>query len=490
MARIAALGIFGVGLLLMALGLRESWFTLPCGWLPDGTADLRDTGVTKYFKLGLLFALALWSLGCLLLLVRSLLRTPAYERPAWRRFSLRPRAILASLRQLWNFLLDLIAGRVPAVLHHLLAWSFLWAMAVFPLVWWYPQWVIVQDVETSGDAAWLQQQHDNLTWLGGDVFRAHSERYNEIQLSTNMQDPPIFLAAFRTPMDSLTSLGIEEIPDVVWWFGLNPAFSQFVGRGWFVSWMGAAAFGLGAFGLLKQMPNKGRRKLLKSAGLVVTASVALLVSSALVPVLNASKSLRAAKEAALNGDYQTCLNEISTAQKWMPALRFDTTLILQQGRIETLLDQDLPCAKIYQIWQLESEGYGGRAKNLLQTLEADRHSLPREWQRELSRTWMRVTIDDFNAGRLSEAHRQFTNLCQIEPTAIQARFHNQLTSLQTGEVELNRKRRQELEDLYKPYLRKDKRGVLATTWLMLAQGEWNAGNMTAAAEARRQSKGL
>ncbi|MDP0491404.1 MAG: hypothetical protein Q7Q71_10175 [Verrucomicrobiota bacterium JB023] len=450
MARLAALGVLLVGFLFMAVALKGDWFTLPTGWeMRDGElqATTRDTPVTKYFKLGLLVSLFIW----------FLVGVTVFIRRDWRQ---------------------------------LLGWSFLWSMAILPLIWWYPQWVTVQDAETSGDAAWLQQQHDNLTWLGGDVFRAHSERYNEIQLGVNMQDPPIYLAAFSTPMDSLTSLGIEEIPEVIWWFGLNPAFSQFVGRGWFMAWMGAAAIGMGAFGLLKGLPDKGRRKLLKNASFVLAASSAILVISALFPVLRASSHLRSAKDAALGGRYQVCLDHLASADRWMPALRYDTTLILQRGRIETLLGQSDPCALIYQIWKLENEGYGARAKELLADLDRRREELPREWQRELARTWMRVSIDDFNSGRLPQAYGQFERICHEEPVAIQARFHHQLCCLQTGDIEGNRLRQAEIEQLYGPYLRKDKRGVLATSWLILAQGEWNAGNALAAAEARRQSKGL
>lgn len=499
MARLAALAVLFVGLLLMALSLKESWFTLPQGWAADGTATVRDSPVTKYFKVGFLIALTVWVIGGIFVLWQQ---GPRFVRTTRRNYqsyrsnleelagSWPKRQVKGALRFFSKILALVAHGKVPPIVHSLLSWSFLWAMAVFPLLWYYPQWVTVQDAETSGDAAWLQQQHDNLTWLGGDVFRAHSERYNEIQLATNMQDPPIFLAAFRTPMDSLATLGIEEIPEAIWWFGLNPAFSQFVGRGWFVAWLGTCAFGMACFGLLKQMPGKGRRRLLKFAGMALGLSSFLLVATALIPVLNASRNLRAAKDATLNGEYQESLQLIASAQKWMPALRFDTSLILQRGRIETLLNQSTTCAQLYQIWKLELLGHGGRAKELLQNLESQRARLPREWQRELSRAWMRVTIDDFNAGRLSEAHAQFGRLCEVEPVAIQARFHHQLTSLQVGDVALNRKRHGEIVELYGPYLRKNKRGVISTSFFILSQGEWNAGHMTAAAEARRQSKGL
>lgn len=453
MARLAAFGVLLTGMLLMAASLSQDWFTLPTGWeVSEGTIvpTVRDAEVTSFFKGGLIAAILGW------ILVIGV----GFSKGNFRSF------------------------------HSYLAWTFIWSMIVFPLLWWYPQWVTVQDAKTSGDAAWLQQQHDNLTWLGGDVYRAHSERYNDIQLGVNMQDPPIFLGAFRTPMDSLTTLGIEEIPEIIWWFGLNPAFSQFVGRGWFMAWLGIAALGMGAFGLLKGRANKGRRKLLKTAAIAFACTSLLVVSSALLPVLQAGSQLRNAKAAALQGKYQPCLDHLDKAERWMPALSFDTTLILQRGRMETLIAQESPCAILYQVWKLENEGYGSRAKERLADLDREREHLPRAWQRELARTWMRVTIDDFNSGRLPQAYEQFGRICELEPVAIQARFHHQLTSLQIGDLANNRRRREEIAQLYQPYLRKDKRGVLATSWLILAQGEWEAGNTLAAAEARRESKGL
>lgn len=447
MARLAALGTFLFGFLLLVMALRAPWFTLPTGVASDGGVVTRDVFATGVFRVGLIIAI-------LLLLVTLL--GPALQRR-------------------WSECL----GR-----------SFLWALVVFPLLWWYPQWLIVHDAEASGDAAWMQQQHDNLTWLGGDVFRAHSERYNEIQLQVNMQDPPLLLAAFRAPMDRLTTLGIEEIPEVIWWFGLNPAFSQFAGRGWFAAWLGVGAIALGAFGCLKSLPGGGRRTLLKRGFGVILVTGLLVGSAGLFPVLQASAALRAAKESALKGDAEGCVFEIEKAKRWMPALSFDSTLILQQGRMETLLDKETPAGQLYKVWKLETEAYGSRAKELLYDLEQQRGQLSRAYQRELSRSWMRVTIDDFNSGRLSEAKKQFAFLCAMEPTAIQARLHLQLTALQSGDLKVNRRCRAEIEALYEPFLRKDKRGVLATSALMLAQGELYAGNALLAAEARRESKGL
>ena len=56
-------------------------------------------------------------------------------------------------------------------------WKFEWSplstviaslMLLIPLA--YPYAVIIHSPQVSADATWLQMQHDNLTWLGGDIY--------------------------------------------------------------------------------------------------------------------------------------------------------------------------------------------------------------------------------------------------------------------------------------------------------------------------------
>jgi hypothetical protein len=104
--------------------------------------------------------------------------------------------------------------------------------------------------------------------------------------------------------------------------------------------------------------------------------------------------------------------------------------------------------------------------------------------------WMQAAINDVNSGRMTDGRRRMEELCEREPVALQARFHLQLLTLQGADVERNRRCRDEIEALYKTFQRKDKKGVLAASWLMLAQGELAAGNIAAAAEAREKSRTL
>ena len=174
----------------------------------------------------------------------------------------------------------------------------------------------------------------------------------------------------------------------------------------------------------------------------------------------------------------------------MPALGFDTGIIFQRGRLEGLMGGGGPCAKLYEAWELEKAGHGGRAELVLEELELERDFLPRVWARELSRSWLRVAVDDFNSGRVGKAGKRFGWLYEEEPLALQVSFHRQLISLQNERVEVNRQCRERIENVYRTFLRREKKGVIAASWWMLAQGELAAGNEMEALEARRKSKGL
>jgi hypothetical protein len=65
-----------------------------------------------------------------------------------------------------------------------------------------------------------------------------------------------------------------------------------------------------------------------------------------------------------------------------------------------------------------------------------------------------------------------------------------LISLQEDKVMENRECQDRIEKIYKTFLRREKKGVIAASWWMLSQGELTAGNEMKALEARRKSKGL
>ncbi|MGJ8676370.1 MAG: hypothetical protein ACSHX0_02505 [Akkermansiaceae bacterium] len=361
-----------------------------------------------------------------------------------------------------------------------------YALSCLVLICWFPGWATVVDADLSGDGAWLQQQHDSMTWLGGDVYRAHAERSVDLGTGVSAQDPPERLAVFRPPTGSL---GIQRLNDWVWWFGYGPSFTQFVGKGWFLA---VAGYGLGTICLIGYYWRKdivGSRLLLKSL-IVYFLGVLSFVVAVSVSVIVATKyALNAAEESMAQGNYGDAREELEQAVRWMPSLINDSGVIRQMGYCDFRVGElETSESLIYQIFWFESEGYYARARKIVDTLERE-GDIPRHIQRSISRNRLRIAVNYINAGKMSDALYQLNALQASEDNSIQACFHKQLIALQSNDIILNRQMSEDLLKLYGGFKSKNKRGVLAASAWMLAQGELKQGNTDAAWEARRKSKG-
>lgn len=433
------------GLLLFLLGLCLPWFALPTGFDSSGSLVLSDAPATLW-----------WKCGCLAVIAGTF---------AW-----------------------LVFRRKSGGLHGKLTALF---AAVLPFLLWYPQAVIVMDETNSGDSAWLQQQFDNLTWLGGDIYRGHSERPVPDGMGLWAQDPPNRLAAFRPPMAGSFSLGIAELPDLIWWFGYNPAFSQFGARGWFLCVFGMMLLLTGSFAWGQRAAVAGgRHRLMRGTAIALSASSAVVLLLALLPVILGGRALRQARESAMAWQPEAALLELESACDRMPALRLDSGVIYQRGSLLRQLGRpEEPSAKLHEAWLLSDKGYGPRSSALIEELISQGDALTVSERREALRGLLREAINDMNSNRLTEAKRKFRLLLDANPVCLQGWFHFQLASLQTGDLEANRHAASRVEALTKAYLRKEKRGIVAASQAMLAQGETRAGNTEAAVAARQRSQG-
>jgi len=433
------------GLLFFLAGMSLPWFALPTGFAPDGSLILRDAPATPWWKVACIIWLTLLALW-------------------WfrKRKSNPSRAYLtAGLAVLLPFLL------------------------------WYPQAVIVHDETVSGDAAWMQQQFDNLTWLGGDVFRGHSERPVPDGFGVWAQDPPQRLAAFRPPMAGTFSLGIAQLPDLIWWFGYNPAFNQFVARGWILSVLGVMLALIGAFGWGQRGEESGRRRAQlrgTAKGLLASSTVVLIL--AMLPIILGGRALRQAREHTLAWQPQPALEALDLAEKRMPALRIDTGVILQRGSLQRQLgENEDPSSQLQEAWLLFEEGNPQRSAAIIDQLISQPEKLTASQRREAMRGLLRSAVNDLNSSRITEARRRFRILLEHEPTCLQGWFHYQLASLQAGDLEANRIAARRVEMLAATFHRKEKRGIIAASQGMLAQGELGAGNTEAAVAARQRAQG-
>lgn len=352
---------------------------------------------------------------------------------------------------------------------------------------WYPSWVTMRDSRVMGDAAWLQQQHDNLTWLGGDVYRAHSERSGGWGEGVNAQDPPSRLALYRPPEGSLSP---ERITDWIWWLGYGPAFTQFVGKGWFLAVFGffLALVCLIGFSWRRRL---GEARVLLRRLLSRSGVLALLLLSVNVVILAVSgRALDRSKAFLAQGDYEASEVFLEKAVRWLPSLICDSGVLRQRDYLALKNGRESASFSLYSINQFEEEGYYARARDLLGQQAERWDRLPPEVTRELLRHEVRVAVNEMNSGRYEQAGARLDRVMEAYPHVLQARFHRQLIALHTGELEVCREMNLEIMQLYEKFKSKNKRGVIAASWLMSAQCEMDHGNVMLAREARQKSKGL
>lgn len=433
------------GLLLFFLGLCQPWFSLPVGIGSGGEVLLRDVPATLWWKCGCLVAIA---------------------------------AVFS-----W-----VIFRKNRAGMHVALTGFF---AAFLPFLLWYPQQVTVMDESASGSSAWLQQQFDNLTWLGGDIYRGHSERPVPDGMGLWAQDPPNRLAAFRPPMAGSFSLGIAELPDLVWWLGYNPAFSQFSGRGWFLSVGGMLLLLAGSFAWAQRGGASGQRgALFRRTGICLGISSFIVLFLAMLPVISGGRALRQARAEATTWQPQAALEHLEIACERMPALRLDTGVIYQRGSLLRQLGRaSEPSAMLHEAWLLSDKGYGARASAILEELLEKNEETSIAERREAMRGLLREAINDMNSSKSTEAKRKFRRVLEIEPVCLQAWFHYQLAALQSGDISSNRLAAARIQVLSDSFFRKEKRGIVAASQAMLAQGEARIGNTVSAVAARRKSQG-
>jgi len=366
-----------------------------------------------------------------------------------------------------------------------LKWILQYCLVCLTLVALYPTALILLDVKSAGDAAWLQQQHDTLTWLGGDIYRAHSERSVESGTGVLAQDPPERLAVFRPPTGSF---GIDRLNDWIWWLGYGPSWTQFAGKGWFYAVIGYLLLILCIIGYYWRYDIAEARSVLRS-GLkrIIVMGAPILVIVGIYYAYN-KHLLRSAENATAEGDYEQAETYLARSAKLMPALLNDSGFIRQQGYTHWQLGKnDTPEAQLYQVFWFDANGYHDRAGALMKSLANT--ELPRHVERELSRHFLRVAVNDFNSGKLSQSIDYLAQLLSLEPNCLQAHFHTQLVNLQAQNLVATQHANERVHTLYYGFKSKNKRGVLATSDWLLAQAELAAGNTEAAWAARRKSKG-
>jgi tetratricopeptide (TPR) repeat protein len=369
---------------LLGLSSRKPWWRVPDGFglaAPDGTlkATTEEPPVARFYKK-----------GCL--------------------------AVAGSLAVLG------LIGRAEGRTVRRIITSALTATLLFPYL------VTVWQPGPSARAAWLEMQHVNLTWLGGDIYMSGEFLDTPLKAGVYVVDTPRRVQIFDLPLTSPWDLDLNRLSDLLEWLGFTEPFCEFIGKGWILALLGLSGL-LTAACVADRAVHRDRIThvaRLAVAQLIPAAAVAWLLPFAAGHQINAAQTL------ARQGDYAGALGTLEGAGEILPIVREDTYYVAQVGLLSHLLgDGERPESLLYRANLLErasryaeaADGYG----RVLANAPADSACA-----REASRALLRCAIHDLNSGQVERAIDALSAVLDREPCNLKANFTLQLAFLRSG----------------------------------------------------------
>lgn len=322
----------------------------------------------------------------------------------------------------------------------MLASVVLTAQLFFPCI------VMAWEPSLSARANWLQIQHENLTWLGGDLCTNLEYSRKSWKDGVYLVDTPRQINVVRMPS---SGLGAFQFGRSIVWFetlGYSNRFCQFVNRGWI-----AAVTGMTLLILGECLPGGrlNRTRCVRSTGAIVaTFGVGVLLVSG--PVIASARALESARNAAARGLFLEAESHLARAIIALPSLQEDTFYVAQSGLIDYRLGRtDTLAGRLFAANLRERQGeYTQAITEYLRLLD----DCPKGTavHREALRAVLRFGTHALNGGRFDRAREWLERVIEDEPCNLKANYALQLAYLRSGRrVDVERMvRRIELEYAY------------------------------------------
>ena len=299
------------------------------------------------------------------------------------------------------------------------------ALLFVPLA--FPYFVMLQSPELAADASWLQMQHDNLTWLGGDIYSEAAAGSSAWKAKVYWVDPPRQIFVAPIPDWSLSEIGLDKMEDILVWLGYSNTFCQFARTGWFFSVMGCFLLVLATV-LTSSSANFQRA----GYGIALFGSL-ILVSSvvALSGPFSAHQHLLAAERESSARNYEQALEELEHCVRLFPVLSQDSHYLCQRGLLEFRSGRESDYTELHQTLSLESSGRYDQSYEIWKSIcQSDISGLRREGLRAV----LRFAVQDYNCNRIELARQRLQFVLSRQPGNVKVIHYLQILSLREEDV--------------------------------------------------------
>ena len=359
-----------------------------------------------------------------------------------------------------------------------------WLLILFT----FPYTVMVHDPPIAARATWLQMQHDNLIWLGGDINTSQEMSRYGWKSHVYVVDAPRQLAVIRMPNWSAADLDINRLSQLIEWLGFTNAFCQFVSKGWYLGCVGGVAMLISTFFARRESHTSSTRKRVdphrsSSAGDESTRSHVELVcwrldtkqvacALVILPLLlavyciaawsvpaRASGHLSDSAQLCVVGEYQDSLDALFEAARVLPILREDTYYVAQRGLLESRLGIESEFSALYKANQLERESFYQQALQMYRESSGGDATV----RREATRALLRYSVQAINSGNTLEAIELLREILRLEPSSLKALYMLQIASLRSDDDDGMREAVQRMYAICEHLRFPTKRVLLATS---------------------------
>jgi hypothetical protein len=339
--------------------------------------------------------------------------------------------VLAAMVLLWWFGRTRIAGVVLASL---------WLAGLLT----YPYVVMSWNPSIAGDAAWLEAQHRDLVWSGGDLNMSVGSRAVGALDDVLLTQTPRYVTPLGLSEWQPSELTLARLPDLVVRLGYSNTFFEFIRMGWIVALAGSL-FLLIAISAPEGHIDVGRS--IRIAG-VFGMAVVVLLGLGWGWSFVVARDLAAAAEHTARGEYQAALDGMHRAERRLPSMSEDTYFIAQRGLLEDALGRSTPAAQLYRANLNERAGKYHQADVTYERLAMDQDT-PGPVRREACRSMLRSAIDSLTAARADAALELLEKVLIVEPCNLKANYALQLTCLRSGRYQRVSALAQRMEAVYR-----------------------------------------
>lgn len=294
----------------------------------------------------------------------------------------------------------------------------------------YPYFVMVWDPVMAGKATWLEAEHRNLVWSGGDIitsleYRIIGSTDKFMAVDTPNEIEPTILGDWQP-----SQWRLARLPELVDRIGYSDKFFEFLRPGWIFALAGViiSIVILCVPGAKLDIP----RGLWAFGTFAITFLAAFGIACGWS--FRASACLASAAELTADCQYDRALDQLQLAVAKHPSLQEATYFIAQTGLLEDALHRDTPAARFYRANLLER---GSRYQQADEIYDRLLHELPEDSpvRREAARALLRSALNDLNAGQTLSAIRQLKTLQAEDTCNLKVNYLLQIAYLRSGNYE-------------------------------------------------------